>query len=110
MFLTFEDCLGFCDLSEEEVLAIAEHEHIPAMAALEFGNYLVCTGAGEARVKAMIRDHITAAAASGDRLRALALKSILRDYILKHPSCEARHRAVLIGHERRDALVEPRPA
>jgi len=104
MFLTFQDCLGLCDLSEEEVLAIAEHEHIPAMAALEFGNYLVHSGGGEERVKAMIRDHIAAAAASGDRLRVLALKSILRDYILKHPCCEARHRAVLIPHERREAI------
>jgi len=47
MFLTFEDCLGLCDLSEAEILAIAEHEHLPAMAALELGNYLVCTANGE---------------------------------------------------------------
>jgi hypothetical protein len=63
MSLTFEDCLGLCDLSEEEVLAIAEHEHIPAIAALELANYLIRTPAGEDRVKAMIRD---------DGLRALA--------------------------------------
>src|SRR5581483_10446806 len=103
MFLTFEDCLGLCDLNEEEVLAIAEHEHIPAMAALELGNYLVHSGGGEERVKAMIRDDIAAAAASGDRLRALALKSIIRDYILKHPRCEARHRDALCASERRSA-------
>jgi hypothetical protein len=63
MSLTFEDCLGLCDLSEVEVLAIAEHEHIPAIAALELANYLIRTPAGEDRVKAMIRD---------DGLRALA--------------------------------------
>ena len=101
MFLTFEDCLGLCDLSEEEVLAIAEHEHIPPMTALELGNYLVHTAAGEERVKSMIRDHIAAAAAGGDRMRALALKSIIRDYILKHPCCEARHRDILVPRERR---------
>jgi hypothetical protein len=105
MLLTFEDCLGFCDLSEQEVLAIAEHEHMPAIAALELGNYLVHTGDGEQRIKAMIRDGIACAAASGDRLRALALKSIIRDYILKHPRCEARHRAALSGRERRDAAA-----
>jgi len=103
MFLTFQDCIGLCDLSEAEVQAIADHEHIPAIAAVELGDYLVKTPQGEQRVKAMIRDDIAAAAASGDRLRALALKSILRDYILKHPCCEARHRAALFSHERRVA-------
>ena len=101
MFLTFDDCLGLCDLSEDEILAIAEHERLPAIAALELGNYLVHTPDGEQRVKAMIRDDIAAAAACGDRSRELALKSVIRDYILRHPCCEARHRAALSPRERR---------
>ena len=95
MFLTFDDCLGLCDLSEAEILAIAEHEHLPAIAALELGNYLVHSADGEQRVKTMIRDDIAAAAARGDRAKVLALKAVIRDYILRHPSCEARHRAAL---------------
>jgi hypothetical protein len=90
MFLTFEDCVGLCDLGEEEILAIAEHEHVPAITALELGTYLVRTPDGEQRVKAMIRDDIAAAAACGDRSRVLALKGVIRDYILHHPRCEAR--------------------
>ncbi|HET7365162.1 MAG TPA: hypothetical protein VFJ70_16465 [Burkholderiales bacterium] len=105
MFLTFEDCLGLCDLTEQEVLAIAEHEHVPAIAALELGNYLARTAEGEQCIKAMIRDDIARAAASGDRLRVLALKSIIRDYILKHPCCEARHRDALTPRERRDKVA-----
>ena len=27
--ITLEDCIAFCGLTEEEVLAIAEHEHLP---------------------------------------------------------------------------------
>jgi hypothetical protein len=103
MFLTFQDCIGLCDLSEAEVQAIADHEHIPAIAAVELGDYLVKSPQGEQRVKVMLRDDIADAAARGDRLRALALKSILRDYILKHPCCEARHRAALFARERRVA-------
>ena len=105
MSLTFQDCLELCDLSEQDVLAIARHEHIPAIAAVELGNYLVQTPQGEQRIKSIIRDDIAAAAASGDRLRALALKSVIRDYILRHPCCEARHRAALTAHERRDAAA-----
>jgi len=105
MFLTFEDCIGLCDLTEQEVLAIAEHERIPAIAALELGNYLVHSADGEQRVKAMIRDDIATAGAGGDWLRALALKSIIRDYILKHPCCEARHRVALTPRERRETAA-----
>ena len=39
--LTFEDCLGLCELTEEEIRAIAEHEHLPQIVALELGNYLM---------------------------------------------------------------------
>ena len=101
MFLTFDDCVGLCDLSEAEILAIAEHEHLPAIAALELGSYLAHTPDGEQRVKDILRDHLAAASSSGDQQRTLALKSVLRDYILNHPRCESRHRESLIARERR---------
>jgi hypothetical protein len=87
--LTLQDCMALCELTEDEVRAIAQHEHVPEMAAVELGNYLVRTPAGELRIKDMIRDDIRAAAAS-DPARAAALKLVLRDFILKHPCCEAR--------------------
>ena len=99
--LTLEDCIALCELTEGEVLAIAEHEHIPAISAAEVGHYLVRTPEGELLIKAMIRNDIASAAACGDRLRALDLKLVLRDYILQHPRCEARHRAALTARERR---------
>lgn len=37
--LTFDDCVALCDLSEEEVAAIAEHEHIPAIVAAARGSH-----------------------------------------------------------------------
>ncbi|MCL4800868.1 MAG: hypothetical protein KJ025_14855 [Burkholderiales bacterium] len=101
--LTLEDCLALCGLSEEEVLAIVEHEHIPEIAAAELGNYLVQTAAGELRIKAMIRDDIAAAAARGDRNRELALRLLLRNFVLNHPRCEERHRRELRLPERRGA-------
>jgi len=89
--LTLEDCLGLCGLSEEEVLAIAQHEHVPEMAALELGNYLCRTPGGELCVKAMIRDDIAEAGRAGDRARELALKLVLRNFVASHPRCEERH-------------------
>ena len=95
MSLCLEDCLALCGLSEAEVLAIAQHEGIPEIVAAEMGNYLVRTPQGELKIKAMIRDDIAAAAARGDRGRALALKLVLRDFVYQHPLCEERHRAAL---------------
>ena len=90
--LTLEDCLGLCELTEQEVLAIAHHEHIPEMAALELGNYLVHAPGGEMRIKGIIRDDIAKACARGDRTAELALKLVLRNFVLQHPRCEERHR------------------
>lgn len=90
--VTLDDCLALCDLTEEEVLVIAQHEHIPEIAAAEMGNYLVRSAEGEMRIKAIIRDDIAEARARGERERALALKLVLRNFMLCHPRCEERHR------------------
>jgi hypothetical protein len=103
--LTFEDCLGLCGLSEEEVQAIADHEHIPEMAALELGNYLCRTPDGEQCIKGMIRDDIAHARASGNRDRELALKLVICNFILQHPRCEERHRQERRFPERRGAAT-----
>ena len=99
--LTLQDCLDLCDLTEEEVLAIAEHERIPEIAAIELGNYLVHTPDGERYIKAMIRDDIDAAIARGDHRHAAALRLVLRHFVLEHPRCDERIRRELRGVERR---------
>ena len=101
--LSLEDCIALCELTEEEVLAIAQHEHIPEIVGAELGNYLLHSPQGALRIKAMIRDDLAAAAALGDRPRALALKLLLCDFVLRHPECEERHRAALRAFERRAA-------
>jgi hypothetical protein len=101
--LSLEDCIALCGLTEDEVLAIAEHEHIPEIAAAELGNYLVRTPDGELCIKAMIRDDIAAAAARGDSLRELTLKMVVRNFIVEHPRCDERHRRALHTPERRQA-------
>ncbi|MDA0224788.1 MAG: hypothetical protein O2975_01615 [Proteobacteria bacterium] len=99
--LTLDDCIALCDLSEDEVLAIAAHENLPELAAAELGSYLVHDPDGELCIKAMIRDDIDAAERAGEANRALALKLILREYVARHPRCEARHRNALRLPERR---------
>ena len=88
--LSREDCLALCDLTEEEVRAIAQHEHLPEMAALELGNYLVHAPDGELCIKSIIRDDLAEARARGDRARELALLLVLHNFILRHPRSEER--------------------
>ena len=64
--LTLQDCIELSELSEEEILAIAEHEHIPEMLAVEMGNYLVHAPSGEKQIKRMIVDDIDQARAHGN--------------------------------------------
>jgi len=88
--LSLQDCIALCELSEDEVLAIAHHERLPEIAAAELGNYLVRTPGGEMRIKSIIRDDIAEAHACGDRGRELALK-LLRNSVQQHPHCDERH-------------------
>ena len=99
--LTLEDCVGLCGLTEDEVLAIAQHEHIPEIAAIELGNFLCRTPEGELCLKAMILDDIADAARAGAHQRALALKLVLRKFVATHPGCEARHRSQIRYPDRR---------
>lgn len=82
--LTFEDCLALCELSEEEIDAIAEHEHLPEMLAVEMGSYLIKGPDGRLLVQHMIVDDIEAAKRRGDLLHAARLKQTLRQFIESH--------------------------
>ena len=56
--ITLEDCVGLCGLTEEEVLAIAEHEHLPEIAATALTAYLLSQKHGSEKVLDMIVDDI----------------------------------------------------
>ena len=82
--LTIEDCIALCGLTEEEVEAIAEHEHMPHMLAAEMAAYLVETPSGERRIRRMIREDIEVAQTRGDHRHAAKLKLVLKHFIEQH--------------------------
>jgi hypothetical protein len=49
--ITLEDCIAFCGLTEEEVLAIAEHEHLPEIVATALAEYLLSQDHGSEKVR-----------------------------------------------------------
>lgn len=82
--ITIEDCIGMSDLTEDEVDAIAEHEHLPEIVAAELGSYLVATRAGQNEIRRMIEDDIAEAAAHGHHQRAAVLKLTLCHFLQEH--------------------------
>jgi hypothetical protein len=83
--LTLQDCIELCDLTEEEVEAIAEHEHIPMIIAAELGNYLVHSAEGMPMIRSFIVDDIKAAEDRGDKAHVRLLKLVLWHFIQTHP-------------------------
>ncbi len=69
-----------CDLDEEEVAAIAEHEHLPDIIAAELGSYLAHRSGGLPVIRRMILDDIAVATARGDHLHARHLHLVLRHF------------------------------
>lgn len=88
--LTYEDCIALCELSEEEVAAIAEHEHVPEIVALEMGHYLVHSDDGEPCIRSLILDDIAHCRDTGNREKEEQLIMVLKHFIATHPKAEMR--------------------
>lgn len=86
--ITLQDCIALCGLSEEEVLAIAEHEHIPEVAAAALAQYLLQSEHGAEQVRDMIIDDVRQAQRRGDREHVRELLHVLHHFLRSHP--EAR--------------------
>jgi len=82
--LTYEDCLALSDLTEDEVRAIAEHEHVPELVAMELGNYLLHCDDGIPRLKRILLDDLEAARARGDTRHAIVLRGVLVQFLRNH--------------------------
>jgi hypothetical protein len=84
--LSYEDCVALADLTEEEVEAIAQHEHLPEIVAAELGSYLVHDPEGVPKIKRIILDDIEEAKRRGDKQQTARLKLVLRHFVEMHPN------------------------
>ncbi|GGO80719.1 hypothetical protein GCM10011348_18040 [Marinobacterium nitratireducens] len=83
--LTYEECLAMCDLTEGEIEAIAEHEHMDPMIALALGQYLI-SHEGDQRIKSIILDDIRHAERSRNLRHAEVLRKVLQHFLATHPA------------------------
>jgi hypothetical protein len=87
--ITYEDCLGVAGLNEAEVQAIAEHERVPGMIALELADHLHHCPGGERRIASMILDDVALARARGDVAEAARLRRVWTAFVQHHPAASA---------------------
>ena len=83
--ITLEDCVAFCGLTEEEVLAIAEHEHLPEIAAAALAQYLLSRAHGTQNVCDMIVDDIREAQHRNDKVHVQTLLHVLHHFLKTYP-------------------------
>ena len=90
--ISLEDCIALSGLSETEILAIAEHEHIPEIVACGLARYLETSPGGTETIRDMIVEDIRAAGHRADRDHVRELLHVLHHYLRSHPqSCPAEH-------------------
>ena len=82
MNITLEDCIALCGLDEEEVAAIAEHEHMPEIAAAALAQYH--EPGGVLRIRDMLVDDFRNAMRRDDKVHARELLMALRHFAATH--------------------------
>ncbi len=85
--LTYEECIDLCGLTQEEVDAIAEHEHIDPIIAAALGNYLI-THQGEPKIRRIIMEDIEKAEQEGNKAHAEVLRRALCHFVATHPKAQ----------------------
>ena len=84
--LSLKDCIDLSDLSDDEIAAIAEHEHVPEIIAAEIGCQLIQTAAGCVVLRHYIHDNLVSAQARHLDQKAQALALLLRRFENEHPA------------------------
>ena len=87
--ISAEDCIALSGLTHDEIAAIAEHEHVPEVAAAALARYLLRKGNGAEDIRDMIVDDIRAALKDGRIEHAGELFSALRHFLEQNPDARA---------------------
>ncbi|MGF1526505.1 MAG: hypothetical protein ACFCBW_06915 [Candidatus Competibacterales bacterium] len=75
--VTLEECLVMCDLDEITVEAIAAHEHLTLIAALELGQCLLSNPVGVECLRQVLQDEIERARIHNHVHQAIPLRDAL---------------------------------
>jgi hypothetical protein len=83
--LTLNDCIGFTGLTEEQLEAIAKHEHLPMILAAEMVEDEVDSRAGCHHIETMIAEEVVFETEHGHPERAERYRHGLEEFLKAHP-------------------------
>jgi hypothetical protein len=86
--ISLEDCIALSGLTEDEILAIAEHDHIPESVAVGLARYMADAPGGFHEIGEMIIDDIRGAQARGNREHVKELLHVLHHFLKTHPDAQ----------------------
>lgn len=78
--LSLKECISLCGLTEDEVEAIAEREHVPAIVAAQVGCQLLRSEGGVEYIRCVLRERADRAVAHGDLRGAARHFCIYEDF------------------------------
>jgi hypothetical protein len=88
--LSGQECLDFCELGEDEIHAIAEHEHVPEIVAAGLGECLLQTPIGTWMIRRYMLADIEQAESRGQNAKAKWLHLVLERFDSQHPTYDLR--------------------
>lgn len=83
--LSIRDCLDYCDVTEDEVSLIAEHEDIPDVAAAQVVCGMVQTPEGVLMLTNYMQDLIERATRRGELDKAKRATDVCARFMADHP-------------------------
>jgi len=83
--VSLKDCIDMCDLTEEEVVAIAETEKLPAIVAAQVGCTLLRSEGGVEYIRCVLRTRAERAVADGDLHTAAVRFRAYEDFATRCP-------------------------
>lgn len=83
--LSIRDCLDYCDLTDDEVALIAEHEDIPDAAAAQLVCGLVQTPEGVVLLTRYMQELVDRAYQRGDHQKAYRAMQVCARFMVDHP-------------------------
>lgn len=83
--LSLRDCLDYCDLTEEDVDLLAEHEHLPHDVAAHIACGLVQTSSGVLLIDHLMEEMIDQARTCGQTAKAEHVSHVYARFKAAHP-------------------------
>lgn len=83
--ITLQDCFDMCDMPEDVVVAVAEHEHLPCILAAELCRSLAGSADGLGRIYGCVADTIDQARAKRDERRCRRFEQALSELCAAYP-------------------------